>query len=224
MVIHKTVGYTDNALRSFFAVAKKQPWYDNTIFVITNDHTNMRGYDEYRSDIGAFYGPVLIFDPSGDIAPGKREGIVQQIDIMPTMLNYLGYDKPYIAFGCDILNTPESEQWAVNYTNGIFQYVKGAYVLQFDGQHPIALYAITDHLQSHNLLPTEASPSAATSSASAASASASAASASAPAASASAPAPSASEAAAIASSMERELKAIIQSYMDRMLNDRLTTD
>lgn len=185
MEIHKTVGYTDNALRSFFAMAKTQPWYDNTIFVITNDHTNMRGYDEYRSDIGAFYGPVLFFDPSGNIVPGKRDGIVQQIDIMPTMLDYLGYDKPYIAFGCDILNTPEADQWAVNYTNGIYQYVKGGYVLQFDGERPMALYAITDHLQSHNLLPGEE---------------------------------------AIASAMARELKAIIQSYMDRMLTDSLTTD
>ena len=60
MQIHKTVGYTDNALKEFFAVAKKQPWYENTIFVITNDHTNMRGFDEYRSDIGSFYGPVII--------------------------------------------------------------------------------------------------------------------------------------------------------------------
>lgn len=187
MEIHKTVGYTDNALRSFFAVAKAQPWYANTIFVITNDHTNMRGYDEYRSDIGAFYGPVLIFDPSGEIAPGKREGIVQQTDIMPTMLDYLGYDRPYIAFGCDILNTPQEEQWAVNYINGVYQYVKGGYILQFDGQKSVGLYSIDDHLMSRNLLgkPGEA-------------------------------------AIAVAQAMERELKAIIQSYMDRMLNDRLT--
>ena len=168
-------------------MAKSQPWYDNTIFVITNDHTNMRGFDEYRSDIGAFYGPVLIFDPSGEIAPGKREGIIQQIDIMPTMLNYLGYDKPYIAFGCDILNTPQEEQWAVNYINGVYQYVKGNYVLQFDGQKSVGLYSIDDHLMSRNLLgePGEATAEA-------------------------------------AKAMERELKAIIQSYMDRMLNDRLT--
>ncbi|MDE6578151.1 MAG: LTA synthase family protein, partial [Muribaculaceae bacterium] len=49
MKIHPTVGYTDNALRQFFATAKTQPWYDNTIFVITNDHTNERSHDEYRS-------------------------------------------------------------------------------------------------------------------------------------------------------------------------------
>lgn len=89
MKIHPTAGYTDYALKQFFATASKQPWYDNTIFVITNDHTNMRAFDEYRSDIGTFYGPILIFDPSGGITPGERNAIAQQIDIMPTLLNYI---------------------------------------------------------------------------------------------------------------------------------------
>ena len=187
MPIHKTAGYTDNALRQFFAVAKRQPWYDNTIFIITNDHTNMRGYDEYRSDIGAFYGPVLIFDPSGDIPAGKRDGIAQQIDIMPTMLNYLGYDKPYVAFGCDLLNTPRDDMWAVNYINGTYQYVKHGYVMQFDGEKATGIFSIDDHLMAGNLLNT----------------------------------PGGVDPAEVAS-MERELKAIIQQYMDRMLSDRLT--
>lgn len=185
MEIHKTVGYTDNALRQFFAVAKTQPWYDNTVFVITNDHTNMRDFDEYRSDIGSFYGPVIIFDPSGTVTPGERtEGIIQQTDILPTLVNLVGYDKPYVAYGVDILNTPADQTWAVNEINGTYQYVKGGYVLQFDGQKATGVYAIDDHLMKHNLLgkvPAQAQ-------------------------------------------METELKAIIQSYMDRMLGDELVVE
>lgn len=183
MPIHKTAAYTDNALRQFFAVAKRQPWYDNTIFVITNDHTNMRGYDEYRSDIGAFYGPVIIFDPSGDIAPGMRDAIAQQTDIMPTMLGYLGYQSPYLAFGCDLFNTPAEETWAVNYINGIYQYVRHGRVLQFDGTKTVAVYALGDHLMTKNLKGEDPD---------------------------------------LEKEMERELKGIIQQYMDRMLSDRLT--
>ncbi|MDE5552326.1 MAG: LTA synthase family protein, partial [Muribaculaceae bacterium] len=82
--IHKTIGYSDMALRRFFETAAKQPWYDNTLFVITNDHTNARAYDEYKSDIGAFHGPLLIYDPSGRLEAGEWSGIAQQIDIMPT--------------------------------------------------------------------------------------------------------------------------------------------
>lgn len=181
MKIHPTVGYTDNALREFFAVARQQPWYDNTIFIITNDHTNMREYDEYKSDIGIFYGPVIIFDPSGNIEAGERGGIAQQTDILPTMVNYMGYGKDYIAFGCDLFNTPEDKTWAVSCLNGIYQFVKGDRILQFDGTKPVGLYDINDHKMQHNLLHKE-NPS----------------------------------------GMVRQLKAIIQQYMDRMLNDRLT--
>lgn len=182
MEIHKTVGYTDNALRQFFATARQQPWYDNTVFIITNDHTNMRGFDEYRSDAGAFYGPLLIYDPSGDITPGERDGIAQQIDILPTMLNYIGYDKPYVAYGIDLFQTPASDTWAVNYINDVYQYVKYGHVLQFDGKKTIGVYRIDDHLMKENLVGQTD----------------------------------------VEAKMERELKGIIQSYMDRMLGDELT--
>ena len=180
--IHKTAGYTDYALREFFEVASHQPWYKNTIFVITNDHTNMRGHDEYRSDIGSFYGPVIIFDPSGDIPQGERMGIIQQIDIMPTMLGYLGYDKPYVAYGMDVFETPEEKSWAVSYINNVYQYVKNGLVLQYDGRKIIGVYSIDDHKMEHNLAGTTQ----------------------------------------VEKEMEMELKAIVQSYMDRMLGDKLT--
>ena len=184
MEIHKTAGYTDNALRQFFAVAKQQPWYDNTVFVITNDHTNMRAFDEYRSDIGTFYGPVIIFDPSGEIPAGERNSIAQQIDILPTMVNWLGYDKPYVAFGNDLFSTPDAERWAVNDINNVYQYVKYGYVMQFDGAKTIGLYSIDDHLMNQNLIGKVD----------------------------------------VQDKMEAELKAIIQSYMDRMLSDGLTAN
>ena len=154
MPIHKCIGYVDNSLREFFEAAKKEPWYENTIFVITNDHTNAREYDEYRSDIGAFYGPLLIFDPSGETAaPGVRDAIAQQTDIMPTVLGLLGYDKPYVAYGVDLTSPSESRNtWAVNTTGNVYQYVRDGYVLQFDGMKSIGLYAVDDHLMAHNLI------------------------------------------------------------------------
>ncbi len=150
--IHQTIGYSDHALRRFFETASKQPWYDNTLFVITNDHTNARDHDEYRSGIGAFYGPLLIFDPSGRLGSGVREGIAQQIDIMPTVLSLVGYDKPYTAYGIDLTATDADGQWAVNSINGVYQLTKGGYVLQFDGVKSIGLYGIEDHLMASNLI------------------------------------------------------------------------
>jgi arylsulfatase A-like enzyme len=84
---------------------------------------------------------------------GKMEGIAQQIDIMPTVLGYLGYQQPYIAFGCDLFHTPAEDTWAVNYQNGIYQYVKGDYLIQFDGKELKAVYHFKeDRLLKNNLI------------------------------------------------------------------------
>ena len=183
IVIHKCIRYTDNAIRRFFDKAKTQPWYKNTLFVITSDHTNLSDHAYYQTDLGGFCSPIIFFDPSGDMKPGMRNAIAQQIDIMPTVLSYLGYDRPYVAFGCDLLTTSDEDTWAVNYLNGIYQYVKGDWLLQFDGQKSKALYRFrTDLLLKDNLLTKEPK---------------------------------------IVKDMERQVKAIIQSYMTRMVNNQL---
>jgi phosphoglycerol transferase MdoB-like AlkP superfamily enzyme len=181
LTIHKCIRYTDYSLRKFFEKAKKQPWFKNTIFVLTSDHTNQSDHAQYKTDIGGFCSPIIIYDPSGELKPGMRDAVAQQIDIMPTVLNYLGYDKPFVSFGCDLLNTPGKDTYAVNYINGIYQYVKFGYVLQFDGVKTKAIYSLEDKLMQRNLVgkvPEQAQ-------------------------------------------MEKELKAIIQQYMERMTQNRL---
>ena len=148
--IQKCIRYTDMALGKFFATARKQPWFSNTIFVLTSDHTNQSDHAEYQSDLGGFCSPIIIYDPSQPVGR-MEEKVAQQIDILPTILGMLGYQKPYMAFGIDVLNTPAEDTWAVNYLNGIYQYVKYGYVLQFDGKQAKGIYQLTDRLMQHNL-------------------------------------------------------------------------
>lgn len=182
--IHKTIGYTDMALRKFFETARTKDWYKNTIFVITNDHTNARSHDEYRSSISAFYGPILIFDPSGELPRGVFDGIAQQTDVMPTVLGITGTRHPYVSFGKDLFSVPAEDTWAVNH-NGIYQYVKYGFVLQFDGKRNVGLYRLGDHKMEHNLLGSFPEQE---------------------------------------KMMQRELEALIQQYMQRMLRDGLVTE
>ena len=180
--IHKCIRYTDHALKLFFNEASKEPWFKNTIFVLTGDHTNQRNHVEYESGINQFSTSIIFYDPSGQLQPGIREGIAQQTDILPTILNYVGYRQPYLAFGCDLLNTPAHETWAINYLDGIYQYCKGDYVLQLDGEKTIGLYKLTDYRMQHDMkgkVPEQVQ-------------------------------------------MEREVKAIIQQYMERMEKNRLS--
>ncbi|MBR0024671.1 MAG: sulfatase-like hydrolase/transferase [Muribaculaceae bacterium] len=183
--IHKCVRYTDMALRHFFEEAAKQPWFNNTIFVFTADHTNQTTHDVYKTDLGLYSIPIAFYTPDGSLQPAVRDDVVmQQANVMPTIMGLLGYDKPYLAFGCDVLNTPPEQTWAFNYNNGIFQLLQGEWMLQFDGEKTKALYRFKqDPMLRNNLagkVPEQAQ-------------------------------------------MERMLKAIIQQYMTRMTENRLTT-
>lgn len=149
--IQKCIRYTDMALGKFFATARKQPWFQNTIFVLTSDHTNQSDHAEYQSDLGGFCSPIIIYDPSHP--EGRIEDkVAQQIDILPTVLGMMGYPKPYFGFGIDVLNTPADKTWAVNYLNGIYQYVCYGYVLQFDGTNSKGIYKLDDRIMQHNLI------------------------------------------------------------------------
>lgn len=151
--IHKCVRYTDMALRKFFEAASKQPWYKNTVFVLVADHTNQNTHPYYKTDQGLYSIPIIFYTPDGSLETGVKQGVIaQQIDVLPTLMGILGYDKPYIAFGCDLLHTPAAQTWAFNYNNGVYQYFKGDFLLQFDGQKTKALYRFkTDPLLKQNL-------------------------------------------------------------------------
>ena len=152
--MHKCIRYLDHSLRRFFEHASKQPWYQNTLFVITGDHTNQSCHDEYQTDLGLYCVPVIFFDPSGEVfAAERRKGVSQQIDIMPTLLSALHYDEPYVAFGQDLLTTPADSTWAINYNNGIYQFVSHDHLLLFDGNASTGLYDLKqDWMLQHNLL------------------------------------------------------------------------
>ena len=152
--IHKCIRYTDMALRKFFETASREPWFKNSIFVICSDHTNQTDHAEYQTDLGLFAGPVIFYAPGDTTLVGDRPGIAQQIDVMPTVLGYLGYERPYISFGVDLLRTPAEETFAVSYFNGIYQILKGGYFVQFDGNNVTAVYAEDDKLLKNNLVGT----------------------------------------------------------------------
>jgi phosphoglycerol transferase MdoB-like AlkP superfamily enzyme len=147
--IHKCIRYTDMALGKFFASASRQPWFKNTIFVLTSDHTNMSNHDYYQTDLGGFCSPIIIYEPGREAE--IQDKIAQQIDILPTVMGMLHYQKPYVAFGVDLFETPADDTWAVNYLNGIYQHVKHGHVLQFDGQKTKAVYALTDSLMHYDV-------------------------------------------------------------------------
>ena len=157
--MYTCIRYVDHALQQFFHTASQMPWYNNTIFVITADHTNHTERPEYATPLGPYCVPIIIFDPSGTLPRGVSDIVAQQTDIMPTLLSILGYNWIYVAYGIDLLSTPPEDSWAVHYNNGIYQFVRGHNLLLFDGQKTIGYQSLypdtpppTDTLRDERLL------------------------------------------------------------------------
>lgn len=98
------VKYTDFAIRRFFEMAQKQPWFANTVFVILADHCASSSgksalpMDKYRI-------PAMVYSP-GFIAPLHYNNLMSQIDVMPTVLGLLNFNYQSKFYGQDVF-TPE---------------------------------------------------------------------------------------------------------------------
>ena len=153
--IFGSISYSDYAVRRFFEKAEKQPWFKNTIFVITADHMCQSVDPQYTTDLGCYKVPIIIYAPAiPELSGVEKDRIVAQTDIMPTVLGLLGYDKPYVAFGQDVLHTEASQTFAVNYFggSGYYQFLQGDWMMQFDGQKVVHAYKFkTDSLLRHDL-------------------------------------------------------------------------
>jgi len=151
--ILQVVGYTDYSLRHMFNTMKKEPWFENTLFVITADHTNESVHKEYKTDYGYYCVPIIFYEP-GSTLKGIKDEVAQQIDIMPTVLNYLGYDKEYIAFGNDLFDE-NHDHFAINTTGSTYQIIMDDFILQMLDGKTVSLFDLNnDILMQNNLINT----------------------------------------------------------------------
>lgn len=148
--ILKCIEYTDYTLREFFKKISKESWYENTLFVFTADHCSSDIiFDESRTNWGYYSVPLIFFKPDNSLA-GLEAKLASQVDIMPSVLGYLHYDKPYFAFGRDIFRE-NGEPIAFNY-NDAFNLYQGEYLLTFNGEKTIGLYNfVQDKMLNHDL-------------------------------------------------------------------------
>lgn len=154
LAIDKCVQYTDNSLREFFNYAKTQPWYNNTIFVITADHTSQTYYPEYSKEINRFAVPILLYSANPVYGlKGVRTDLASQMDIYPTLVDLIGYNKPFRSWGRSLItNSPDETPRVINSPGNIYQFMQGNYIYLFDGKKIIGIYAMSDKGLKNNLM------------------------------------------------------------------------
>jgi len=149
IIIHKCVRYTDYALRRFFDEAKKEHWYNNTLFVLVADHANLIYYPEYRKALNINTIPILFHHPDGRYN-GINNLLAQQIDIYPTIVDMIGFNKPFRSWGRSLISDQE-EPFVVRYS-GYYYYFYDKYVCCFDGEKLIGFYELSDKSMKNNLI------------------------------------------------------------------------
>jgi phosphoglycerol transferase MdoB-like AlkP superfamily enzyme len=171
--LHRSVLYADDALRQFFETAKKQPWFDRTLFVISADHVGAGSLvPEYQTKVGRYNIPILFYKPN-EIKAELRQNTSQQQDIMPSVLDFLNYRKPFLSFGRSIFqknkpvndsvrfplqasNFKRASHYSFHFEEGLFQIHDAHFALFFDGEQTTGLYDYTtDVFLKNNLKDTQ---------------------------------------------------------------------
>jgi phosphoglycerol transferase MdoB-like AlkP superfamily enzyme len=182
--IHISVRYTDYALRQFFESAKKTTWFANTLFVLVADHTSISEDPFYTNKVGNNAIPIIFY--SGDRSLKSMDStVMQQIDIMPSVLDYLHYPAAYFGFGNSVFDSTQSH-YAFSYSSDgdAYQLIEHNYSFGFNGQKAIELYNLSkDSLLQTNLIDTDTT--------------------------------------SIKHQMEQKTKAIIQTYQQALINNKM---
>jgi phosphoglycerol transferase MdoB-like AlkP superfamily enzyme len=152
--ICEVITYSDFTLREFFGKISKMPWFNNTLFVLTADHTNEKFHKEFQNSLGQFLVPILFYKQGSDLK-GYKMRIAQQIDIMPTILSYLKFNEDYIAFGNNLLDDSKESFGFNTYGSTYYLYMKD-HILEMLENKPAGLFNYKkDRYIDKNLINTE---------------------------------------------------------------------
>lgn len=151
--MHEPIQYTDYSIKKYFETAKKQPWYNNTIFVFTGDHTNEVYYPEYEKAMNRFAVPLIFYSPNPEYnLKGMNPEDAQQIDIYPTLADLIGYNKRIRSWGKSLVSDKKYPSIIANSDGTLEQFIIGNYIYRFDGKNVVGIYDKTDLGLEKNLL------------------------------------------------------------------------
>lgn len=104
--------YTDYCFKTLIENARKQSWFNNTIFVFIGDH-GVEGETSAlypnvwdKGSLSDEHVPLLFYAPAL-LTPQKRHEVASQIDILPTLTGMLHQPYKNTTLGRDLLNSKD---------------------------------------------------------------------------------------------------------------------
>ena len=131
--IHESIGYMDESLRLFFEKAKTTSWFNNTLFVITGDHTQKLHTKKFSSVPGKFRVPLLFYHGKINLNKYERNIVTQHVDIPATVLDFLGVkSEKRLYFGTSVFD-PHHRSQMINLSSERYIYYTPKHMVGFDG-------------------------------------------------------------------------------------------
>ena len=150
--MHKCVLYTDFSIRKFFDESKNSDWFKNTVFLFTADHSNQSYYPYYQKTINRFANPIMIYIPNSEFK-GEVNSLASHMDIYPTIVDLIGYKKPFRSWGKSLVTRDNLNSIVVNYLGGGSYFIMNDSLISVhNGKKAIGFYDIQDKNFKNNLI------------------------------------------------------------------------
>ena len=150
--MHKCVLYTDFSIRKFFDASKNSDWFKNTVFLFTADHSNQSYYPYYQKTINRFANPIMIYIPNSEFK-GEINSLASHMDIYPTIVDLIGYKKPFRSWGKSLVTPDDLNTIVVNYLGGGSYFIMNDSLISVhNGEKAIGFYDIQDKNFKDNLI------------------------------------------------------------------------
>lgn len=146
-----TAYYTDSCINVYLTKAKKQPWYQNTLFIFVADHGHLypkNNYDVFRPE--RYHIPLLFY---GDVIKKEYRGkksdkIGSQQDLATTLLAQLNISAKEFTWSKNMLN-PYAKGFAFfSWDNG-FGFINATQSVTFDNVGKTILYQTNPNTNSN---------------------------------------------------------------------------
>ena len=150
--MHRSVLYTDFSIRKFFEASKNSDWFKNTVFLFTADHSNQSYYPYYQKTINRFANPIMIYIPNNEFK-GEVNSLASHMDIYPTIVDLIGYKKPFRSWGKSLVTPDNLNSIVVNYLGGGSYFIMNDSLISVhNGEKAIGFYDIHDKNFKNNLI------------------------------------------------------------------------
>jgi phosphoglycerol transferase MdoB-like AlkP superfamily enzyme len=115
--IHESIGYADHALKKFFEISSSKPWFKDTLFIITADHTSRLETAKFQNLLGYFRVPLILYKEGHDWSGVNTRKVTQHADIPKSILDFVGLgDKEMPATSVSLFSSDPG--MAMNYADG----------------------------------------------------------------------------------------------------------